>query len=275
MTDINLFGRVIITADIVAMTGLHIGGNSTGLEIGGLDKAVIRNPLNDQPYIPGSSIRGKMRSLTEKVNGLPQNNPIGQATIHVCRNEVDYKKNGGCPVCHVFGVPATLGVSAESGSTIEIGYTGPTRLVVRDVLLTKESAAALDKVKTELRYAELKTEVAIDRVTSAAVPRTLERVPAGAVFGPAEFVFGIYEKADYARLKTLVQAMQLVEDDYIGGAGSRGSGKVKFQSIKVTARKRADYSKSSDFQTPFESVQKLADAFDDLQSWLNTNVPVE
>ncbi len=79
MTDINLFGRVIITADILAVTGLHIGGNSTGLEIGGLDKAVIRNPLNDQPYIPGSSIRGKMRSLTEKVKGLPQNNPIGQA----------------------------------------------------------------------------------------------------------------------------------------------------------------------------------------------------
>ena len=161
MTDINLFGRVIITADILAVTGLHIGGSSTGLEIGGLDKAVIRNPLNNQPYIPGSSIRGKMRSQTEKVLGLPQNNPIGQATIHVCKNEKDYNKNGGCPVCHVFGVPADL------------GYSGPTRLIVRDALLTKGSADDLDKVNTELRYAELKTEVAIDRVTSAAVPRSI------------------------------------------------------------------------------------------------------
>ncbi len=263
MTDINLFGRVIITADIMAVTGLHIGGSSTGLEIGGLDKAVIRNSLNNQPYIPGSSIRGKMRSQTEKVLGLPQNNPIGQATIHVCRNEPDYTKNGGCPVCHVFGVPA------------EIGYSGPTRLIVRDAALTKASADALDKANSELRYAELKTEVAIDRVTSAAVPRTMERVPAGAVFGPAELVFGIYEKADYDRLKTVIQAMQLVEDDYLGGAGSRGSGKVQFKAIKVSARKRDDYSKSNDFETPFDSVQKLADKFGDLKTWLAVNVPVE
>jgi CRISPR-associated protein Csm3 len=253
---------VIITAEIETVTGLHIGGNSAGLEIGGLDKAVIRNPRNGQPYIPGSSLRGKMRSQTEKVLGLPQNNPIGQATIHVCRIEDDYKKNGGCPVCHVFGVPA------------EIGYSGPTRLVVRDVALTEASVKELDKINSELRFSELKTEVAIDRVTSAAVPRTMERVPAGAVFGPAELVFGIYEKADYGRLKTVIQALQLVEDDYLGGAGSRGSGKVKFNGIKVTARRRDDYSTSTEFGT-FASVQELANKFGELKSWLATNVPAE
>lgn len=262
MTDINLYGRVIISAEIEAVTGLHIGGSSAGLEIGGLDKAVIRNPRNNQPYIPGSSLRGKMRSLTEKVLGLPQNNPIGQATIHVCREEKEYTKKGGCPVCHVFGVPA------------EIGYSGPTRLVVRDVALTEDSVIELDKINSDLRFSELKTEVAIDRVTSAAVPRTMERVPAGAVFGPAEFVFGIYEKADYERLKTVVQALQLVEDDYVGGAGSRGSGKVKFKSVKVSARKRDDYSTLNEYAV-FESVQKLADSFGDLKKWLETNVPTE
>ena len=262
MTDVNLYGRVIITADIKALTGLHIGGSGTGLEIGGLDKAVIRNPRNNQPYIPGSSLRGKMRSQTEKVLGLPQNNPIGQATIHVCKSEGDYTRNGGCPVCHVFGVPA------------EIGYSGPTRLVVRDAALTEESVKDLDKMNSELRFTEMKTEVAIDRVTSAAVPRSMERVVAGAVFGPAELVFGIYEKADYERLKTVIQALQLVEDDYLGGAGSRGSGKVQFHSIKVSARKRADYSKSVDFGT-FDSVQALADKFEALKTWLETNVPVE
>jgi CRISPR-associated protein Csm3 len=102
----------------------------------------------------------------------------------------------------------------------------------------------------------------------------MERVPAGAVFGPAELVFGIYEKADYVRLKTVIQALQLVEDDYLGGAGSRGSGKVKFSSIKVAARQRDDYSKSLEFET-FASVQDLANKFDALKSWLETNVPAE
>jgi CRISPR-associated protein Csm3 len=267
MTDVNLYGRVIITADILAVTGLHIGGSNMGLEIGGLDKAVIRNPLNHQPYIPGSSLRGKMRSQTEKVLGLPQNKAIGQATIHVCQSKDEYEKNGGCPVCHVFGVPAP--------APPEPPFSGPTRLVVRDVFLTKDSADALDRVNSDLRYAELKTEVAIDRVTSAAVPRTLERVPAGAVFGRAEFVFGIYRKADHDRLKTVIQALQLVEDDYLGGAGSRGSGKVQFQNINVSARKRDDYSTAAQFESTFESVQMLADKFDTLKAWLAQNVPAE
>jgi len=266
MTDINLYGRVIITANIKAITGLHIGGSGTGLEIGGVDKAVIRNPLTKQPYIPGSSLRGKMRSQTEKVLGLAQNNPIGQnVKIHTCQTVGEYNAKGGCPVCTVFGVPANEKVSDAQ----------PTRLIVRDVSLTPKSAEALDNANTELRYAEIKTEVAIDRVTSAATPRNLERVPAGAVFGPAELVFGIYEPADYARLKTVIEAMQLVEDDYLGGSGSRGSGKVRFEKIKVEARGRKDYSNPKTFQSEFESVQALADAFDALKQWLEINVPVE
>mgnify|MGYP005855491911 CR=1 FL=1 len=263
MTDVNLYGRVFIEAEIEAVTGLHIGGSGAGLEIGGLDKEVIRNPLTSRPYIPGSSLRGKMRSQTEKVLGMRQNNRIGQVTIHTCKKEPEYKANGGCPVCHVFGVPA------------ELDYSGPTRLVVRDAELTQGSADALDQANTELRYAELKTEVAIDRVTSAATPRTLERVPAGAVFGPAELVFGIYEVADYQRLKVVIDAMQLVEDDYLGGAGSRGSGKVRFRNIKVYARGRKDYSEAMAFNDqPYDSLQKLSSQFEKLQDWLAVNVPI-
>lgn len=266
MTDINLYGRVFIQAKIKTLTGLHIGGSSTGLEIGGLDKAVIRNPLDRRPYIPGSSLRGKMRSQTEKALGMRQNNKIAQVTIHTCKNEADYTARGGCPVCHVFGVPA------------ELGYSGPTRLVVRDVPLTEESAKALSQANTELAYAELKTEVAIDRVTSAASPRNMERVPAGAIFGPAELVFSIYQAADYERLKVVIDALQLVEDDYLGGAGSRGSGKVCFTDIQVYARQRDRYTIPEFFNGEafhFDSVQALADAFPEIRQWLVKAIPTE
>lgn len=260
MADITLFGRIFINASIEAVTGLHIGGSNTGLEIGGVDKAVLRNPFTDEPYIPGSSLRGKMRSQLEKVNGLKQNKKIGQATtIHSCDDKDEYPN---CPVCMIFGIPADE----------KIEEAMPARLVVRDTSLDEGWKIKFkEKVAT---LSEFKTEVAIDRVTSAAVPRTMERVPAGAVFGPAEMVFGIYGKDDYDRLKTVIEAMQLVEDDYLGGAGSRGSGKVKFTSIKVSARGRDNYAQASYFGE-FGSVQDLADKFADLKTWLTTNVPVK
>ena len=258
---IHLYGRVFIETTIEAKTGLHIGGSGSDLEIGGLDKEVVRNPLTKRPYIPGSSLRGKMRSQMEKLLGLPQNRKIGQVTIHTCENEAAFTAHGGCPVCTVFGVPA------------EMDYANATRLVVRDAELTDESAQALQDARTDLLYAELKTEVAIDRVTSAATPRTMERVPAGAAFGPTELVFSLYETSDYRRLKTVIDALQLVEDAYLGGSGSRGYGKVKFTAIKVYARNRQDYSTPQTFGE-FDSVQALANAFVELEAWLKTAVPI-
>jgi len=261
MSEVNLYGRVFIRAEIEALTGLHIGGSGAGLEIGGLDKEVIRNPLTQRPYIPGSSLRGKMRSLTEKVKGLAQNNRIGQVTIHTCKQKSEYTRDGGCPVCVVFGVPA------------EVEFSEPTRLLVRDAGLSDESAQRLAEARTDLLFAELKTEVAIDRVTSAATPRTLERVPAGAVFGPVELVFSIYEAGDYERLKIVIQGLQLVEDDYLGGSGSRGSGKVRFKNLEVSARSRSSYSDLIQYKT-FNSVQELAANFEQFKAWLSASVPV-
>jgi CRISPR-associated protein Csm3 len=252
MTNIQLFGKVIIETHIEAVTGL---------EIGGIDKAVIRNPIDKRPYIPGSSLRGKMRSQTEKVLGRPQNKTIGQVTIHTCQTQRDYDANGGCPVCHIFGVPAEE-------------FNLPARLLVRDAKLSDDSAESMVRANTELRYAELKTEVAIDRVTSAASPRNLERVPAGAVFGPAELIFNIYTKEDYARLKVVIDALQLVEDDYLGGAGSRGSGKVRFKDLCVTARRSGDYGKRQPYKT-FPGVQELSDDFANLQTWLASAIPAK
>ncbi|MGB9673417.1 MAG: type III-A CRISPR-associated RAMP protein Csm3 [Anaerolineales bacterium] len=261
-TQVKLYGRFFISTKIKALTGLHIGGSSSDLEIGGLDKVVIRNPLTKKPYIPGSSLRGKMRSQLEKILGLPQNRPIGQVTIHTCKTKSEFEKNGGCPVCTVFGVPA------------EMEYDNLTRLIVRDAELTDDSAKSLMDAHTDLLYGELKTEVAIDRVTSAATPRTIERVPAGAVFGPAEVVFSIYEKADYQRIKVVTDALQLVEDDYLGGSGSRGSGKVKFEEIHLYVRNGMDYSQRFEYEKIYENVKDLANDLSQILVWVEKNIPL-
>ena len=230
---IQLKGRVFVAFNINAVTGMHIGGTDTSIEIGGVDKTVIRDRLTNRPYVPGSSLKGKMRSLLEKYNGLVQNQRIGQGFIHTCDKSGNYDT---CDVCQVFGVPG------------EKNFGTPTRLIVRDVHLTDGSAAALESsAHTDLPYTEVKTEVSIDRVTSAANPRQMERVPAGSVFGPAEMVYSIYTGdecdpvADTARLKTVVEGMQLLEDDYLGGLGSRGSGKIRFQEITLSLRANGSY----------------------------------
>ncbi len=231
--QIQLKGRVFITFDIEAVTGLHIGGSDTGIEIGGVDKTVIRDPLTNYPYIPGSSLKGKMRSLLEKYHGLEQNQRIGQGYIHSCE---DAQRYPNCDVCQVFGVPG------------ERDFATPTRLVVRDTHLSEKSVKELEASgRTDLPYTEVKTEVSIDRVTSAANPRQIERVPAGSVFSDAELVYSVYHgdgcnpAKDVERLQTVLEGLQLVEDDYLGGLGSRGSGKVRFKGIKVLVRTRENY----------------------------------
>ncbi len=238
---IQLQGRIFLTFNIQAVTGLHVGGSETGIEIGGVDKVVIRDPITNRPYIPGSSLKGKVRSLLEKYRGLPLNREVGGTWIHSCKGEEGQKEYPNCDVCQIFGVPG------------EEKFATPTRLVVRDVHLTDESARILtEQAHTDLPYTEVKTEVSIDRVTSAANPRRMERVPAGAIFGPAEMVYSVYQgmndstsiadpKKDVQRLCTLVEGLQLLEDDYLGGLGSRGSGKVKLQDIIVTVRPGANY----------------------------------
>jgi CRISPR-associated protein Csm3 len=248
----TLQGRVFIGGDIRAVTGLHIGGAAGALEIGGVDSPVIRNPLTNQPYIPGSSLRGKMRSLTERLHGCEQNMRIGKGVyVHVCRqggeiDEASYHATfNACPVCSVFGV------------TGDEAVPHPTSLVVRDVSLSEKSAAALDKAQTDFPYTEIKWEATIDRVTSAATPRQIERVPAGAIFEGFELVYGIYDPAGRDHFPVVLQALQLVEEDYLGGLGSRGGGKVEFDVKAVYARVGEEY-----VRVPFDlgEERRLTDA---------------
>src|SRR5581483_2293151 len=205
---------------------------------GGVDKTVIRDPLTNRPYIPGSSLRGKMRSLIAKYKGKEQNQRINQGFIHSCQNN-EWQIYQTCEVCQVFGVPG------------EREFGTPARLIVRDVHMDKDSADQLEKLQTDLPFSEVKVEVAIDRVTSQANPRQIERVPAGTLFGGAEMVYSLYAgqfkfgkegeeraalidpQSDLKFFDTTLEGLQLLEDDYLGGAGARGSGKVRFVNLRL------------------------------------------
>ena len=213
MSEFNFLGNLIIKGKLRCETGLLIGGNQESTEIGGIDNPVIRDP-NGYPYIPGSSLKGKMRSLVEWEEGL-----VGKdGDVHTCKDE-DKAKN--CPVCIVFG--------CSSDKDLKIG---PTRLIVRDAYATEETKEWWKSLDTGLLYTEWKKENTINRLTSRANPRDFERVPAGSEF-EVEFVFGLYqlpnsEKKDYNYIPVLFKAIALLEDSYLGGSGTRGYGKVKF-----------------------------------------------
>jgi len=224
--DFVLYGRIFLRGAIQVITGLHIGIESGPLSIGGVDLPMIRNPITNEPYIPGSSLKGKLRSLSEKVSGQPMNSRIGSVSLHVCDDGPSYR---ACPVCPVFGVPG------------QKPFSEPTRVIVRDVALDEQTRQKLQDARLDRPFAELKAETAIDRVTAHALPRVVERVPAGAVFAPFELVYSIYEAGDLARFRTLIRALLLLEDDYLGGQGSRGSGKIRFVDLSIFAKPRAGY----------------------------------
>jgi CRISPR-associated protein Csm3 len=261
---VNLYGRIFIEGDIKAVTGLHIGGAAGALEIGGVDSPVIRDPLTNRPYVPGSSLRGKMRSLTEKRAGAELNFFVSrvkgkEVRIHVCDDAAAYQR---CPVCPIFGVTGDSPASA------------PTRLIVRDVFLSDASAQALKEAQTDLPYSEVKWEATIDRVTSAAVPRQIERVPAGAVFHGFEMVYSVYDPADLGRLVTVIEAMQLLQDDYLGGLGSRGGGKIAFEGCKIYARNRGDYGATNPWDGDTGSVARILEQKDGLIAWARRTIPI-
>ena len=243
MTTHALKGKVIVQAHIKAVTGLRIGGAAGRFEIGGLDNPVIRDPVTGRPYIPGSSLKGKMRSLLTRALGKPvkelvrarRNSPA--IHIHWCEPD-EYQQDGApCVLCRTFG---TAGERAQE----------PGRLIVRDAHLLDELEVpdesgsirrlSWDEVATELPYTEVKWEAVIDVITSAANPRQMERVPAGALFD-AELLLAVYDQHDRECLRTLLQGMLLLEDDYLGSSGSRGYGRVRFQEVRLLWRPVAYY----------------------------------
>lgn len=221
----SLKKKIIISGIMKATTGLLIGGSNTAMGIGGPDKTVIRNPLTNKPYVPGSSLKGKMRSLLELTYGSFGNKEMGKV------------KNG--PGQDPAKITTVLFGSARGDE-----HQRPSRLIVRDgQLINGDDFMG----KTDLPFTESKVEVVIDRLTSAAMPRTSERVPAGAEFS-IEIVLNVMENDSFKEsdlLDLMFKGLVLLQDDYLGGSGSRGSGRIKFHISKVEERS-AEYYHSSD-----------------------------
>lgn len=259
----KLLGKITLFGTLECLTGLHIGASKENMEIGALDSPVVRDPLTLEPYIPGSSLKGKLRALLEKSHPELYPNRDGGSGIsrHECAGwdggkshnknyqaDLTYPGAVSCPVCRLFG-------STGGGD----GDNFPARLKVRDLALTEESKARLREIDTGLLFTEWKFENGIDRVTSAANPRNLERVPKG-----AEFCFSIvYDVEDKdslsADLQNLQLAIQLLHDDSLGGHGSRGYGQVHLKFTHIEARKLEFYLGDSSAGHSVDRIDRLAD----------------
>lgn len=205
----KLVKKIKIQATITLVTGLHIGGSSENVEIGGIDNPVIKLATKEnQPYIPGSSLKGKMRCLLEQTVGASK---IGM------NDQVN----------NLFGITENKLLKT---------CNQPSKLIVRDAMLTDESIKALLECDNlDMPYTENKWENVIDRTKGVAEhPRQSERIPAGAVFN-AEFIINVWDDDNEKELMELFnKGIRLLENDYLGGSGSRGYGQIKFGKPTIT-----------------------------------------
>jgi len=202
---------VKLTGTIELLSGLHIGGGDDTMKIGGIDNGVIKDVNSDNPYIPGSSLKGKMRSLLEwdsGVVGIGDGNPFNSKLLdNPIFNDKDIKKNAET-LLKLFGDKE--------------GEFGITRISVGDCPLSKKSE---DMVLSEAKY-----ENVINRQKGTAEhPRQTERVPAGVEFD-FDIRIKILDKNDNEKelIDMVKKGFELIEMDYLGGNGSRGYGRVKF-----------------------------------------------
>lgn len=221
-----------ITGQIQLVTGLHIGAGNEEVHIGGIDNGVIKHPHTQQPYIPGSSLKGKMRSLLEWRAGLvgeAQGKPV---SINLLEKLSGDKKQHADIIIRLFGA------AGDTQNHEQAAAIGITRLSFWDCGLNKVWLEKVDK--NNWLYTEAKSENTINRITGTADnPRQTERVPADAVF---DFKLGIKILHDQEQhfIETVLAGLKLLELDGIGGSGSRGYGKIKFQLDDADLQARLD-----------------------------------
>lgn len=218
--------NIVLNLEIEVITGLHIGGSNEGLKIGGSDSPVIvtETEYNGRkitvPYIPGSSIKGKMRSLLLTIYGVRDGDKMKFSSEHT---DLD----------RVFGQPAM-----EDNASGEINRT---RLIVRDALPTEESIKNV--MESSGTFFEIKGENTINPITGRATPRFMDRVVPGIKFR-GEIIIQILDGDEEKKfLNYINEGINLIQDSYLGGQGSRGYGKVKIKIISSKQLERSDYVK--------------------------------
>lgn len=243
----KLIGKVRLTGKIKAVTGLHIGGSKTALDIGGIDLNVIKT-AEGVPFIPGSSLKGKLRSILAREYG----------SVAISRPKADKNKQK----TYDDEIPVIRELFGTAGDK-EDGF--PSRIMVRDAFLdtTHFDDQKHNGVFSELEmdYTESKWENTIERKTGTAKhPRPVERVPAEAEFD-FEIIYNVFNEGKIKRLEhlnALIKAMRILEDDYLGGQGSRGYGKISFprESMQYQFKSIEHYKNGTDWQE-LTSIKKL------------------
>jgi CRISPR-associated protein Csm3 len=223
--NLKYLGRLDLTATLEVRTGLHIGAGKDAIEIGGIDNPVIKHPHTGDPYVPGSSLKGKARFLLEWAFNKARSD--GRAFGF---NDEDARNlgNGGDVILRLFGTAAKR----------EAWTGGPTRLIVRDAPLNAKWRE--ETLRQGRLFTEDKAEVSIDRIAGKALDgglRHTERVAAGAKFdveiGMRLWDTGDGGKRDREALAWFIQALDLIEQDALGGSGSRGYGRVAFNDLRL------------------------------------------
>lgn len=195
-----MYAKVKITGKITSETGMHIGGSDAFAAIGAVDSPVIRDVFSNYPMIPGSSLKGKLRTLIAREFN---NNPFDTIDKDVPR------------IVRLFGA---------GGKNIE-----KSRLIFWDSVM--ENAKELNAMNVSTT--EVKFENTINRASGVAMPRQIERSVRGAVF-PLKIIYNVDNESEMEEdFQTLRTGLTLLEYDYLGGHGSRGYGKVKFSELKV------------------------------------------
>jgi len=255
-TELRLLGKLIFDGELHCITGLHVGAGKGSLEIGGADNPVVKDSLG-LPYIPGSSLRGRIRALLEQVTGMA----VPSELVYLSKRKgqevrIHQSDRPDDEICILFGrTPGRM--EKATGDSLDSSHSSPARLAVFDAPLDAASITAPMRENMDDELTEIKSENAIDRITSQANPRTLERVPAGAKFS-VHMVLDLLCPEDAVLLPLLVQGMRLLEDDALGGGGSRGNGRVRFANLNLVWRSKEYYASGAEQKTLASGVDLAA-----------------
>ncbi len=216
-----------IQATLVLKTGLHIGAGDSEMHIGGIDNSIIKHPITQSPYIPGSSLKGKIRALLEWRSGaVTDGKPLSLEHLAKATDKSAVEN-----ILKLFGISADNQKEEEQMKRIGVG-----RLGFWDCALNEEWEKRIRDDNQLLT--EAKSENTINRITATADnPRQTERVPAGAKFD-FKLTLRQFEGDNEDLLALILKGLRLLELDSLGGSGSRGYGKIEFEQLTVNGEIR-------------------------------------